>query len=387
MQQHSGCAFSFPTDTDSGTVRVTTGMGMLIPSGNGLYLLPRSHACAGMSSPTVDSRSQNSVALAAECDAALWHSRMGHLNMQSLQAQHSHNTVSVPVMPSSVKDLACESCNLNKATSAPKNRTASQKPAAPLQHMSCDLWGPVSVPSPYGLRYCLLVIDHHTNFMWVRFLKSKDETCAQLETILLDARHTHARYHSHLHAFAPFLKFDSDSVFEAANTQLMCARLGFSTQFSAPYAHHMLGKAERPWRTLRDCASSMLHAMSVPNSMWSCAISTVVHLRNRTYSRAVGPSGGVPVTILTGAVPDASVFRVFGCAAFAKVPDNLRRKLGLKAFRGVLVGYSHNSPGYRIYNPATRRITTSVHVKFEETVPGFGTSHPVASSIDVCADA
>jgi hypothetical protein len=102
---------------------------------------------------------------------------------------------------------------LNKAASAPQNRKASQKPAAPLQHMSCDLWGPVSVPSPYGPRYCLLVIDHHTNFMWVRFLKSKDETCAKLETILLDARHTHARFHSQQHAFAPFLKFDS----EAAN--------------------------------------------------------------------------------------------------------------------------------------------------------------------------
>jgi transposase InsO family protein len=179
---------------------------------------------------------------------------MGHLNMQSLPAQHSHNnTPFVHVMPSYVNDLSCESCNLNKAVSAPQNRKASHKPAAPLQHLSCDLWGPINVPSPYGLKYCLLVIDHHTNFMWVRFLKStKDETCTKQETILLDARHTHARFHSQQHAFAPFLKFDSDSVFEAANTQLMCTRLGCSTQFSAPYAHHMLGKAERPWRTLRN---------------------------------------------------------------------------------------------------------------------------------------
>jgi hypothetical protein len=108
----------------------------------------------------------------------------------------------------------------------------------------------------------------------------------------------------------------------------------------------------------------MLHAMSVPYSMWSCAISTIVHLRNRTYSRVVGPYGGVSITLFTGAVPNASIFRVFGCTVFAKVPHNLRRKLGLKAFRGVMVGYSHNSPGYRIYNPATRRITTFVHVKF-----------------------
>jgi hypothetical protein len=157
-----------------------------------------------------------------------------------------------------------------------------------------------------------MAIDHHTNFMWVRFMKSKDETRVELETIPLNERHTHARFHSQHHAFAPFLKFDSDSVLEAASTQLMCTHLEFITQFSAPYPHHMMGKAERPWRTLRDCAPSMLHAMFVPNSMWSCAISTIVHLRNRTYNRVVGPSGGVPLTLLTGTVPDASTFRVFG---------------------------------------------------------------------------
>jgi hypothetical protein len=140
--------------------------------------------------------------------------------MQSLKVRHSHNTPSVPVMPSSINDLSYDAYNLNKATTAPRNRTASQKPEASLQYFSCDLWGPVHVPSPYGLRYCLLVIDHHTNCMWVRFLKSKDETCSKLETILPDARYTHAQYHSQLHAFAPFIKLDLDSVIEAGDTQL-----------------------------------------------------------------------------------------------------------------------------------------------------------------------
>jgi hypothetical protein len=217
---------------------------LLVPSGNGLYLLPRTHDSARLTSNKADNRSARSVALAAECDLAMWHSRMGHLNMSSLQAHHSNNTTSVTSMPSYVIDLSCDSCNLNKATSAPRNRTASQKHAAPLEKFSCDLWGPMHGPSPYGMRYCLLVIGHHTNFMWVCFLKLEDETCSKLETILLDARNTHAK--CHLRAFAPFIKFDSDSVFEAADTQLMCTRLGFSTQFSAPYAHHMLGKARRP---------------------------------------------------------------------------------------------------------------------------------------------
>jgi hypothetical protein len=77
-------------------------------------------------------------------------------------------------MPSYVIDLSFDLCNLNKAASAPRNRIASHKHAAPLEKFSGDLWGHVYVPSLYGLRYCLLGIDHHTNYMWVRFMKSKD---------------------------------------------------------------------------------------------------------------------------------------------------------------------------------------------------------------------
>jgi hypothetical protein len=84
-------------------------------------------------------------------------------------------------------------------------------------------------------------------------------------------------------------------------------------------------------------------------------------------------------------VPDASTFRVFGCAVFAKVPDKQRRKLSEKAFRGVMVGYPPDAPGYRVYNPDTRRITTSVHVVFQEDTPGFGTQLSVDSSADVPA--
>jgi hypothetical protein len=143
----------------------------------------------------------------------------------------------------------------------------------------------------------------------------------------------------------------------------------------------MLGKTERPWRTIRDNAFAMMHNMSVPNAMWSCAISIVVYLRNRTFTRAVGLSGGVPLTLLAQVELDPSMFRVFGCVVFAKVPDKLHRKLGEKAFRGVMVGYPPDAPGYRVYNPVARRITTSVHVMFQKTVPGFLPSRDTDSLI------
>jgi hypothetical protein len=94
-----------------------------------------------------------------------------------------------------------------------------------------------------------------------------------------------------------------------------------------------------------DNASALLHSMSVPNSVSPCAISTVVYLCNRKFGRAVSVSGGLSLTLLTSQEPDASKFRVFRCTIFAKVPDKLCRRLGEKAFRGIMDGYPPDAPG------------------------------------------
>jgi hypothetical protein len=169
----------------------------------------------------------------------------------------------------------------------------------------------------------------------------------------MEIRHMHARFHSKTGAFAPVLKFDYNSVFGASATCLMSNRLGVGMRYSGPYAYHMLCKVERPkakrtWRTIRDNVFAMMHIVPVLSSMCSCAISTVVYLRNRTISRAAGPSRGVPLTLMTSGTQGATTLRVFGCIAFLKVPDKLRRKLGEKAFRGIMVGYPSNHGGLPI---------------------------------------
>jgi hypothetical protein len=127
--------------------------------------------------------------------------------------------------------------------------------------------------------------------------------------------------------------------------------------------------------------SAMMHNMPVFNSMWSCAVSTVVYQCNRTFVRGVGLSDGAPITLHTFKAPDASKFRVLGCIVFAKVADMPHRTLGEKAFRGDMVGYPPDAPKSRVYNYATRRITTSVHVVFQEDVLGFKPSTPIHSMI------
>jgi hypothetical protein len=196
MQSHSGCEFLSLTDFELGLLVVPTGMGVLGPSGNGLYLLP--HQPQLPPSPFAEtSRDAGScVVLTAQCDPVLWHRRFGHLNMQSLHAQHTHGVPTSPTLANYVKNISCDSCLLHKAIAAPRNTNACAKPSRPLLNISSDLWGPLNVPSQHGLRYCLLVIDHHTHYMWVRFLKTKDDPCSELETIMLEIKYLHARHHS-----------------------------------------------------------------------------------------------------------------------------------------------------------------------------------------------
>jgi hypothetical protein len=90
MQTHNGCEFIFPFDSDTGMLVFPTRMGVLEPSGNGLYLLPhKPELPSSPSAMTVNNPSPN-VALAAQCDHVLWHRRFGHLNIQSMHAQHTH---------------------------------------------------------------------------------------------------------------------------------------------------------------------------------------------------------------------------------------------------------------------------------------------------------
>jgi hypothetical protein len=112
--------------------------------------------------------------------------------------------------------------------------------------------------------------------------------------------------------------------------------------------------------------------------MWSCDIITVVFLQNRTLCRAVGPAGGVPLTLLASAIPNTLMFNVFGCVVFARIPDKQRKQLDSKPFRGVFMGYPPNPLGYHIYNPTKRRITTSMHVVFQGDVHGF---HPTITPL------
>ena len=60
------------------------------------------------------------------------------------------------------------------------------------------------------------------------------------------------------------------------------------------------------------------------------------------------------------------IFRMFGCLTYSHVPFEKRTKLEPTLEKGILVGYSETTKGYRIYIPEQQKIVVRRDVRFEE---------------------
>lgn len=114
-----------------------------------------------------------------------------------------------------------------------------------------------------------------------------------------------------------------------------------------------------------ESARAMLSHSGLPNSYWAEAVSTAVHIRNRSESSTL-KEDQTPYEKWHGKKPDVSHFKVFGCIAYAHIPDSQRRKLDKKAQKYRFVGYCMNSKGYRLFDETKRKVVKKRDVIFNE---------------------
>jgi hypothetical protein len=85
----------------------------------------------------------------------------------------------------------------------------------------------------------------------------------------------------------------------------------------------------------------LLVTAGLPRNLWELAVKHSVYLHNMTYIYGLG---GIPLTLTTGVIPDLSHIRISSCNAYTHVDSALRRKLEDKAWKGIYVGRSPDSP-------------------------------------------
>lgn len=104
----------------------------------------------------------------------LWHSRLGHVNFQSMLLM-SRNKMARGLPGFNHPKDVCKGCLMAKQARRPfpsqTDFTAKQR----LELIHGDICGPISPSNLSGNRYFLLLVDDFNRAMWVYMLKTKDE--------------------------------------------------------------------------------------------------------------------------------------------------------------------------------------------------------------------
>ncbi|GJS62828.1 retrovirus-related pol polyprotein from transposon TNT 1-94 [Tanacetum coccineum] len=121
---------------------------------------------------------------------------------------------------------------------------------------------------------------------------------------------------------------------------------------------------ERRNRTLVEAARTMLSASKLPLFFWAEAIATACYTQNRSIIILTHET--TAYQIINDRKPSIKHLYIFGCTCYLTRDGENLDKMKEKGDPCILVGYSTQSKGYRVYNQRTRLIVESIHLRFDE---------------------
>ncbi|MCO5596963.1 hypothetical protein L7F22_051034 [Adiantum nelumboides] len=291
-------------------------------------------------------------------DAELWHARFGHVGYGSLMTLQRHNMVHDLSFLEMPPRHVCEGCVLGKMHRFAFSQDGSVRVTRKLQLVHSDVCGPMRTPSVGNSLYFVTFIDDFSRFCWVYPLKAKSDVFAVFQ-------HYVSMVENETGCKVQTLRTDRGGEYMSGAFKDFLGKKGIKHQCTMPYTPQQNGVAERKNRSLMEMARCMLKAKSLPHKLWMEAVACAAHVLNRCPTRALKTI--TPYESWYDRKPSVSYLRVFGCLAYAHIPQQLRGKLDDKAVKCIFVGYSSGSKGYRLYNPATNKIFESRDVIFAET--------------------
>ncbi|WP_233552525.1 DDE-type integrase/transposase/recombinase, partial [Alcanivorax profundi] len=101
-----------------------------------------------------------------------------------------------------------------------------------------DLIGPTRTESRGGKKYILVIVDDHTRFIWVSFLKDKTETLDEVKKVI-------KRIQNEKGSQVCKIRSDHGSEFENSSFEKFYNNQGISHEFSAPKMPQQNGIVER----------------------------------------------------------------------------------------------------------------------------------------------
>lgn len=307
----------------------------------------------------VISRERATVVSEQRCDMDLWHQRLGHLNGQRLKEIVQKELVTGIKVSKTATLPFCEGCVEGKMHRKPFKPVGEIRSTRKLQLVHSDVCGPMPSKSMGGQKYFVTFIDDYSRCCNVYFMRHKSEVLDKFKEFeAITTNDCGQRIGT--------LRSDNGGEYLSKEFQAYTKSKGIRHELTIPHSPEQNGVAERMNRTLLESARSMIAHAGLPNSYWAEAVATAAYVRNRMPTTAI-KENITPYERWYGRKPDVSRFRVFGCMAYAHVPDAQRQKLDKKAEKFRFVGYSKESKGYRLLDERTVKVFKRRDVTFNES--------------------
>ncbi|GJT02823.1 putative zinc finger, CCHC-type containing protein [Tanacetum coccineum] len=203
-----------------------------------------------------------------------------------------------------------------------------------------------------------------TRYTWTLFLRSKDETPEVLKEFL-------TMIQRNLQALVISVRTNRGTEFLNKTLHAFFKEEGIEHQTSTPRTPEQNGVVERQNRTLVEAARMMLSASKLPLFFWAEAIATACYTQNRSI--IIPTHEKMAYHIINDRKPSIKHLHIFCCTCYLTRDGENLDKMKEKGDPCILVGYSTQSKGYRVYNKRTRLIVESIHLRFDEIKEMFET--------------
>ena len=301
---------------------------------------------------------------------ALWHQRLGHVHEQRLKTAVNNDLIAGVNGVSG--DLPfCEACVQAKQTRKPFKGLNEVQTTRKLQLVHSDVCGPMSVASLGGSRYFVTFTDDYTRCSRVYFMKQKSEVLNKFKEFESEVTN-----HAGLNILA--LRTDNGGEYTSHEFEAYLKLKGIRHELTVPYSPQQNGVAERLNRTLQETALSQIVHANLPKCFWADSIATACYVRNRLPAVPLNVS---PYEKWYGKPPNVKHVRVFGCIAYALIPDVKRQKMAAKSEKMRFIGYPFGTKGYRLYDIKRHRVVVCRDVVFNES--DFGVQKVVDPGVSV----
>lgn len=288
----------------------------------------------------------------------LWHKRLGHISEEYMDTMQCQNIV---------KDFnftkerlkICEACVMGKISQRPHKQLEERATKVPLELIHIDVCGPLPTKSQGGNRYILVIVDDYSRYICTYFMQNKTDVYKYFVEYV-------NRYENDLNRKLKKVRSDNGTEFTNKEFENYLNHRGIKRERTVAYNPQSNGVVERSNRILLDKARTLLIDAQLPMKFWAEAVATATYLR--TVSLAKGGNNKTPIEMWSSKKPTVSYLKIFGCLTYYYLPKVQRNKLQPKARKGIFIGYSQETRGYKIYDPEYRKIYAVRTAKFNENL-------------------